>query len=118
MLKDFGKKIKSLRLEKGLTKEAVCLDESQLSTRQLTRIESGQSTPTLNKAVYIAGRLGVTLGYLTDGENVELPSRYKELKYLLLRTQPMATSKDYPKKKPILTRFLVSFMMICLKKNN
>lgn len=42
--------------------------------------------PTLNKAVYIAGRLGVTLGYLTDGENVELPSRYKELKYLLLRT--------------------------------
>ena len=86
MLKDFGKKIKNLRLEKGLTKEAVCLDESQLSTRQLTRIESGQSMPTLNKAIYIAGRLGVTLGYLTDGENVELPSRYKELKYLLLRT--------------------------------
>ena len=92
MLKDFGKKIKSLRLEKGLTKEAVCLDESQLSTRQLTRIESGQSTPTLNKAVYIAGRLGVTLGYLTDGENVELPSRYKELKYY--ERQPMATNKD------------------------
>ncbi|EJN94827.1 putative transcriptional regulator [Streptococcus ratti FA-1 = DSM 20564] len=54
--------------------------------RQLTRIESGESVPTLRKAVYIAERLGVTLDYLTDGRNIDLPNRYKELKYLLLRT--------------------------------
>ncbi|MGT2949569.1 helix-turn-helix domain-containing protein [Streptococcus devriesei] len=86
MLEDFGERVKRLRLEKGLTKEVFCQDESELSMRQLTRIESGESVPTLRKAVYIAERLGVTLDYLTDGRNIDLPSRYKELKYLLLRT--------------------------------
>ena len=86
MLEDFGERVKHLRLEKGLTKEVFCQDESELSMRQLTRIESGQSVPTLRKAVYIAERLGVTLDYLTDGKGIELPNRYKKLKYLLLRT--------------------------------
>ena len=86
MLEDFGERVKRLRLEKGLTKEVFCQDESELSMRQLTRIESGESVPTLRKAVYIAERLGVTLDYLTDGRNIDLPNRYKELKYLLLRT--------------------------------
>ena len=86
MLEDFGERVKHLRLEKGLTKEVFCQDESELSMRQLTRIESGQSVPTLRKAVYIAERLGVTLDYLTDGKGIDLPNRYKKLKYLLLRT--------------------------------
>ena len=86
MSEDFGERVKRLRLEKGLTKEVFCQDESELSMRQLTRIEPGESVPTLRKAVYIAERLGVTLDYLTDGRNIDLPNRYKELKYLLLRT--------------------------------
>ncbi|MGT2885005.1 helix-turn-helix domain-containing protein [Streptococcus ferus] len=86
MLKNFGIKVRELRAEKGLTKEIFCQDETELSIRQLTRIENGQSLPNLSKVVYIASRLGVSVGTLTDGEVVELPRRYKEIKYLLLHT--------------------------------
>ena len=70
MLKNFGIKVRELRAEKGLTKEIFCQDETELSIRQLTRIENGQSLPTLNKVVFIAKRLGVSVGSLTDGEMI------------------------------------------------
>ncbi|EHJ53226.1 helix-turn-helix domain-containing protein [Streptococcus macacae] len=92
-MKDFGKRVKKLRLERKITKEDFCCDGAELSIRQLTRIESGQSFPTLPKAKYIAQRLGVTLDYLTDGEKLSLPQRYKELKYLLLRTSTFGSHK-------------------------
>lgn len=84
---EFGQRVKQLRRAKHLTKEDFCEDETELSVRQLTRIESGLSLPTLAKVVFIAKRLGVTVGDLADEERFELPERYKELKFLLLRTQ-------------------------------
>lgn len=83
--KKFGHKVRDLRKAKGVTREEFCGDEVELSIRQLARIESGQSIPTLAKVNYIAKRLGVTVGSLTDGDSLELPKRYKELKYLILR---------------------------------
>lgn len=83
--KKFGHKVRDLRKAKGVTREEFCGDEVELSIRQLARIESGQSIPTLAKVEYIAKRLGVTVGSLTDGDSLELPKRYKELKYLILR---------------------------------
>lgn len=89
----FGKRVKAIRLEQGMTKEDFCEDESELSVRQLTRIERGESMPTLAKVEYIASRLGMKIGDLTDKERFILPKRYKELKYLLLHTQTYMDSE-------------------------
>ncbi|VHM48724.1 Cro/CI family transcriptional regulator [Streptococcus pyogenes] len=86
MLEHFGGKVKVLRLEKRISREDLCGDESELSVRQLARIELGQSIPSLSKVIFIAKALNVSVGYLTDGGDLELPKRYKELKYLILRT--------------------------------
>ncbi|HFX5171723.1 TPA: transcriptional regulator Rgg4/ComR [Streptococcus pyogenes] len=86
MLEHFGGKVKVLRLEKRISSEDLCGDESELSVRQLARIELGQSIPSLSKVIFIAKALNVSVGYLTDGADLELPKRYKELKYLILRT--------------------------------
>ncbi|HFS5214554.1 TPA: transcriptional regulator Rgg4/ComR [Streptococcus pyogenes] len=86
MLEHFGGKVKVLRLEKRISREDLCGDESELSVRQLARIERGQSIPSLGKVIFIAKALNVSVGYLTDGADLELPKRYKELKYLILRT--------------------------------
>ncbi|CAN2925034.1 helix-turn-helix domain-containing protein [Streptococcus dysgalactiae] len=86
MLEHFGEKVRGLRLEKGVSREELCGDEAELSVRQLARIELGQSIPSLAKVIFIAKALEVSVGYLTDGANLELPKRYKELKYLILRT--------------------------------
>lgn len=86
MLEHFGEKVRGLRLEKGISREELCGDEAELSVRQLARIELGQSIPSLAKVIFIAKALEVSVGYLMDGANLELPKRYKELKYLILRT--------------------------------
>ncbi|HEQ4209254.1 TPA: transcriptional regulator Rgg4/ComR [Streptococcus pyogenes] len=86
MLEHFGGKVKVLRLEKRISREDLCGDESELSVRQLARIKLGQSIPSLSKVIFIAKALNVSVGYLTDGADLELPKRYKELKYLILRT--------------------------------
>ncbi|MBM7635729.1 helix-turn-helix domain-containing protein [Streptococcus saliviloxodontae] len=86
MLKDFGLKVKQLRKEKQITQEDFCGDQSELSVRQLARIESGKSIPKLTSVTYIAKKLDVSISFLTGEENLELPKRYKELKYLILRT--------------------------------
>lgn len=95
---NFGKRVKELRLSRKLTKEDFCEDESELSVRQLTRIESGVSIPTLAKVVYIAQRLNVSVGELADEEQFTLPDRYKELKFLLLRTQTYLDSDRIAKR--------------------
>ncbi|MGT2912135.1 helix-turn-helix domain-containing protein [Streptococcus cameli] len=89
--KEFGAKVRSLRESKKITREEMCGDETELSVRQLARIEAGQSAPTLGKVTFIANYLDVSVGYLTDGENINLPHRYKDLKYKILR---IPTYKD------------------------
>lgn len=53
MLEHFGGKVKVLRLEKRISREDLCGDESELSVRQLARIELGQSIPSLSKVIFI-----------------------------------------------------------------
>lgn len=84
--KEFGRKVRNLREEKGITREDLCGDEADLSVRQLARIETGKSLPTLKTTTYIARSLGVSIGHLTDNEGLDLPFRYRELKYKILRT--------------------------------
>ncbi|HEL9598041.1 TPA: helix-turn-helix domain-containing protein [Streptococcus suis] len=81
---DLGQKIERLRLEKGLSRPDFCGDESELTVRQLARIESGQSQPSIPKLEYIAQRLGIP-AYSLMPDYKELPQGYLELKYKLLR---------------------------------
>lgn len=84
-MKNFGSNLRNLRESMRITREMLCDDESQLSVRQLARIETGVSLPNIGTALFIAAQLGVSLDALTRGEKLELPQRYKELKYLILR---------------------------------
>lgn len=81
--KEFGQKIRDLRREKGMSRQRVCGVEDVLTTRQLQRIEKGQSLPTIATAVYIADCLGVSLDRLTKKEVLELPEEYINLRYQL-----------------------------------
>ncbi|TCD45877.1 XRE family transcriptional regulator [Streptococcus sp. X16XC17] len=85
MPQKFGMRVRTLREEQAITREDFCGDESELSVRQLARIESGKIIPGLEKVSYIANRLGMKIGELTDGESFAIPRRYKEIKYAILR---------------------------------
>lgn len=93
MPQKFGLRVRTLREQQGITREDFCGDESELSVRQLARIESGKSMPGLEKVSYIANRLGMKIGELTDGENFTIPRRYKEIKYAILR-KPLYMDED------------------------
>lgn len=83
--KEFGLRVRQLRKEAHLTRECFCEDELDLSVRQLSRIESGDSKPTFAKMNFIAKRLGVGL-YELMPDYVLLPRRYSKLKFEILRT--------------------------------
>ncbi|KHD44482.1 helix-turn-helix domain-containing protein [Streptococcus hongkongensis] len=81
-----GDKIKAFRQEKHLTREAICGDETDLSVRQLVRIEQNQSLPSLAKLVFISKALDVRLDQLVNPKCVTIPRDYLALKYQIIRT--------------------------------
>lgn len=80
-----GKKIKTLRLNKGLTQAEVCDDQSELTIRQLVRIENGQVIPTIPKLMYLSNKLDIKIQDLVNIDQSEVPKRYLELKNKLIR---------------------------------
>ncbi|UQF12592.1 helix-turn-helix domain-containing protein [Vagococcus lutrae] len=64
--RNIGEKIKSARLQQNLTREVVCNDESEITIRQLARIESGESLPTLPKLRFLAKKLNIYIYKLFD----------------------------------------------------
>ena len=108
-MKRFGDKIKNLRALKGLTQEEVCGDQTELSVRQLARIEAGKSVPTLNKVLYISQTLGVSVGELADNNFYDLPSRYKELKNMLLRIPTYGDNERIKKRESYIDEILLKF---------
>ncbi|SDP18856.1 Helix-turn-helix domain-containing protein [Streptococcus equinus] len=81
--KEFGEKVRAVRKEKGLSRQMVCGIEDVLTTRQLQRIEKGQSLPTIATAIYIAEKLEVSLDKLINKKGLELPEGYINLRYQL-----------------------------------
>ena len=55
-MNDLGEKVRLLREEKGLSRPVFCGDESELSVRQLVRIEKGEFRPTI-KTLRLDARL-------------------------------------------------------------
>ena len=82
-MNDLGEKVRLLREGKGLSRPVFCGDESELSVRQLVRIEKGEFRPTIKTLEYIADRLEIP-SYVLMPDYKELPKRYQELKYFLL----------------------------------
>ena len=82
-MNELGEKVRLLREEKGLSRPVFCGDESELSVRQLVRIEKGEFRPTIKTLEYIADRLEIP-AYVLMPDYKELPKRYQELKYFLL----------------------------------
>ncbi len=60
-----GKKIKELRQAKNLTQQALA-DECDMEKPNLSRIENGNTNPTVRSLWRISNALGVTLKDLTD----------------------------------------------------
>ena len=82
---EIGKRIRTLRTEKGLSREAFCGDEKELTVRQLGRIETGNNLPSLAKLDYIAKVLGVPISQLIDEGLLIVPKEYLKLKTKLIR---------------------------------
>ena len=77
---EIGKRIRTLRTEKGLSREAFCGDEKELTVRQLGRIETGNNLPSLARLDYIAEVLGVPISQLIDERLLIAPKEYLKLK--------------------------------------
>ena len=82
---EIGKRIRTLRTEKGLSREAFCRDEKELTVRQLGRIETGNNLPSLAKLDYIAEVLEVPMSQLIDEGLLIVPKEYLKLKTKLIR---------------------------------
>ena len=82
---EIGKRIRTLRTEKGLSRETFCGDEKELTVRQLGRIETGNNLPSLAKLDYIAGVLGIPISQLIDERLLIVPKEYLKLKTKLIR---------------------------------
>lgn len=82
---DIGNRIRTLRTEKKLSREAFCGDEKKLTVRQLGRIENGDNLPSLAKLDYIAEVLNVTISQLIDENLLMVPKEYLRIKNKLIR---------------------------------
>ncbi len=65
-----GIKIKNIRKNKGLTQELLA-EKSDLSTRQIVKIENGQATPTIQTLQSIAKALDVSFNNLFDNDSYD-----------------------------------------------
>lgn len=84
---EVGKRIRMLREMKHFTREALCGDESDITVRQLARIEAGQSSPSLPKVEYLAYKLGCPISAIVDIDYIVLPPEYLELKDKIIKFQ-------------------------------
>ena len=80
-----GRKIREAREKQKLTREMICEDESKITVRQLVRIESGESIPTLTKLIFIANKLNLSLNHFIDESHIKLPKEYIILKNKIIK---------------------------------
>ena len=100
--KEIGKKIKSTRLDRKYTQADICDDESELTIRQLARIENGQAMPTVPKLIYLAKKLNVEVQYIVDIDKIEIPKDYLRLKKELVDSPTYADRERIERKLAIL----------------
>lgn len=100
--REIGYKIKTIRRSCGKTQIDICGDESELTIRQLARIENGQALATLPKLLLIADKLGVSLQNIVDVKAIEIPKVFLKLKDELIHSQTYADKRRIERKEAIL----------------
>ena len=100
--REIGYKIKTIRRSRGKTQIDICGDESELTIRQLARIENGQALATLPKLLLIADKLGVSLQNIVDVKAIEIPKAFLKLKDELIHSQTYADEERIKRKEAIL----------------
>lgn len=100
--REIGYKIKTIRLSCGKTQIDICGDESELTIRQLARIENGQALATLPKLLLIVDKLGVSLQNIVDVKAIEIPKAFLKLKDELIHSQTYADEERIKRKEAIL----------------
>jgi len=91
---ELGKRIRNIRESKRLTREDVCSDESELTVRQLLRIEKGESLPSLPKIKFISKKLDIPIALLIDDSYSAIPDSYLKQKNILLKKSPYGRSEN------------------------
>lgn len=92
--KELGRRIRTIREDKFLTREDVCSDESELTVRQLFRIEKGESLPSLPKISYIAKKIETPITLLIDESYTTIPNDYLKQKNRLLKKSPYGRKEN------------------------
>ena len=100
--REIGYKIKTIRQSCGKTQIDICGDESELTIRQLARIENGQALATLPKLLLIADKLGVSLQNIVDVKAIEIPKAFLKLKDELIHSQTYADKRRIERTEAIL----------------
>ncbi len=106
---EIGKKIKKARLNLGLTQAEICDDESELTIRQLARIENGQAMITVPKLLILSEKLGVSVQSIVDVEIIELPKEYLKLKQELINVPTYADQKRIAYKEKLLEKIYITY---------
>lgn len=88
-----GRKIKEARLSRKLTQQELCDDETELTVRQLTRIETGQALISLPKLIYVAEQLDIPVQEFLEEQPIMLSKRYLELKNKLIKQHTYGDSE-------------------------
>ena len=65
LIKAIGKEIRNLRIERGMSQEALA-NEADIPLSQVGRIERGENNPTISTLYVIAQALGTELKVLID----------------------------------------------------
>lgn len=69
---ELGEKIRSARLEKGLSQRQLCGDT--VTRNMLSQIENGSARPSMDTLRYFAGRLGKPVSWFLEEPGVDLPN--------------------------------------------
>lgn len=80
-----GNNIRGARLNQHMTQADVCGDESELTIRQLARIENGQVLVSLSKLMFLSQRLNCPIEDIIDVDKIEIPKRYLVLKNKIIQ---------------------------------
>lgn len=106
---ELGLRIRKERENQGLSREALCGDEAELTVRQLLRIETGKSLPKLEKLEFLSRVLGIDISTFLGEERLELPADYLEKKYRLLKMGTYGDPERIAQKRDVLEKIYENY---------
>lgn len=66
MKQRIGFLVRTIREDRGMSRQKICLDEAILSVRQLQRIENGECYPSIPTLYYLSKQLDIKISTIFD----------------------------------------------------